>query len=258
MRLIILYIFALLSVTGVWIPTSQASTRNERKLVEKGNKLYTDRKYIEAASAYEEALKENPQSASARYNLGLSQLRQIRNPKDTAPANRQMLDRARKNLSEVAARAKERPGIAAKANYNLGNLEFNTEQYDKAVEYYKQSLRIDPADENARKNLRIAQLKLQQQNQQQNQNKDQDQQQDKQEQNKDKNQDQQQDKQEQNKDKNQDQQQKQPPQEQKINQQTAERILQAMDNKENQTRARVNKANKGEKTVGAGNARKRW
>lgn len=239
----------LLLTLGAGVPAAQASTRAERRLVTKGNKLYTDRKYVEAASVYEEALKENPQSTSARYNLGLAQLRQVKNPKDTTPANVQMLDRARKNFSEVAARAKDKPGLAAKANYNLGNLEFNTEQYQKAIEYYKQALRIDSDDEHARKNLRIAQKKLQQQNQNKDQNKDQKQDQQKQDQQKDQNQ---------NQNQNQDKQQQQQPQEQKINEQTAERILQAMDNKENQTRARVNRANKGEKAVGSGRANKRW
>ena len=123
------------------------------------------------------------------------------------------------------------------------------EQYQKAIDYYKQSLRIDPDDDNARRNLRIAQKKLQQQNQdknQQNQNQDQQDKKDRQDQ---KNQQQQQPQQ---------QEQKQQPQEQKINEQTAQRILQAMDSKENQTRARVNRAAKGEKSVGNGGARKRW
>ncbi len=249
----IIYIFVLMLTMGVGVETVQASTRAERKLVSKGNKLYTDRKYIEAASVYEEALKENPQSTSARYNLGLSQLRQVKNPKDTTPANVQMLDKARKNLSDVASRSKDKPGIAAKANYNLGNLEFNAEQYEKAIQYYKQSLRIDPNDENARKNLRIAQKKLQQQNQDKNQQNQQNQ--DKKQDQKD-NKDQQDNKQNRNQEdqrKNQ-----QSPQDQKLNEQTAERILQAMDNKENQTRARVNKANKGDKSVGSGRSTKRW
>ena len=239
----ILYIMILLLTLGAGVPAAQASTRAERKLVTKGNKLYTERKFVEAASVYEEALKENPQSTSARYNLGLAQLRQVKNPADTTPANRQMLDRARKNLADVANRAKDKPGLAAKANYNLGNLEFNTEQYQKAIDYYKQALRIDPADDHARKNLRIAQKKLQQQ---QNQNQDQ------------QNQDQEQKQDQQQQQQQQQQQERQQPQEQQINEQTAERILQAMDNKENQTRARVNRANKGEKGVGGARATKRW
>ncbi|HBY16813.1 MAG TPA: hypothetical protein DEG90_06740, partial [Porphyromonadaceae bacterium] len=43
-----------------------------------------------------------------------------------------------------------------------------------------------------------------------------------------------------------------------ISQQTANQILQAMDNKENQTRARVNRANKGEKSNASGGSRKKW
>lgn len=236
-------ILVLMLVLASSAPVSFASTRQERKLVSRGNKLYTERKFVEAASLYEQALKENPSSASAMYNLGLSTIRQISNPKDTTTANAAKMDKARKALTQVAQRAKERPGLAAKANYNLGNLEFNSEQYQNAINYYKQALRIDPADENARKNLRIAQKKLQQQNQ----NKD-----NKQDQDKDKNQ------QDKNQPQNQNNDNRKQPQEQDINQQTAERILQAVDNKESQTRAKVNRANKGEKSVGGGRAVKRW
>lgn len=233
------------------VPMAQASTRAERRLVTKGNKLYTERKFVEAESVYQEALRENPQSTSARYNLGLSQLRQVKNLKDSTPKTQKLIEGARQNFTEAARNVKQRPGIAAKANYNLGNMEFNMEQYQKAIDYYKQSLRIDPDDDNARRNLRIAQKKLQQQNQdkdkdKQNQNQDQQDKKDRQDQ---KNQQQQQPQQ---------QEQKQQPQEQKINEQTAQRILQAMDSKENQTRARVNRAAKGEKSIGNGGARKRW
>lgn len=247
-----IYILMSVMLLGIsTVPMAQASTRAERRLVTKGNKLYTERKFVEAESVYQEALRENPQSTSARYNLGLSQLRQVKNLKDSTPKTQKLIEGARQNFTEAARNVKQRPGIAAKANYNLGNMEFNMAQYQKAIDYYKQSLRIDPDDDNARRNLRIAQKKLQQQNQdkdkdKQNQNQDQ---QDKKDQQDQKNQQQQQPQQ---------QEQKQQPQEQKINEQTAQRILQAMDSKENQTRARVNRAAKGEKSVGNGSARKRW
>lgn len=246
-----IYILMSVMLLGIsTVPVAQASTRAERRLVTKGNKLYTERKFVEAESVYQEALRENPQSTSARYNLGLSQLRQVKNLKDSTPKTQKLIEGARQNFTEASRQAKERPGIAAKANYNLGNMEFNMEQYQKAIDYYKQSLRIDPNDDNARRNLRIAQKKLQQQNKDKNQqNQDQQDQKDKQDQK-----DQQQQKQQQQ----QQQDQKQQPQEQKINEQTAQRILQAMDSKENQTRARVNRAAKGEKSVGNGQARKRW
>lgn len=245
-----IYILMSVMLLGISaVPDAQASTRAERRLVTKGNKLYTERKFVEAESVYQEALRENPQSTSARYNLGLSQLRQVKNLKDSTPKTQKLIEGARQNFTEAARNVKQRPGIAAKANYNLGNMEFNMEQYQKAIDYYKQSLRIDPDDDNARRNLRIAQKKLQQQNQDKNQQKQNQDQQDKKDQQDQKNQQQQQPQQ---------QEQKQQPQEQKINEQTAQRILQAMDSKENQTRARVNRAAKGEKSVGNGGARKRW
>ncbi|MDE7115144.1 MAG: tetratricopeptide repeat protein [Muribaculaceae bacterium] len=237
------------------LSASAQSVREERKLISEGNKLFTERKYAEAAKKYEQALCVNSLSAVSRYNLGLAQIKQVTNPQDTTPKSKSLLDGARKNLGAVASLAKDKPGLASKANYNLGNLEYNTKEYKNAIEYYKQALRINPEDESARKNLRIAQKQMQNQDQNQDQN----------EQNKDQNKDQDknQDK-EQNKDQNKDQQnnnkddKKENDKNNSISQQTANQILQAMDNKENQTRARVNRANKGEKSNASGGSRKKW
>ena len=254
--LLIFFFFS--SVTSY---TNAQSTRQERRLITSGNKLYVERKFKDAAIKYQDALKENGSSAVAKYNLGMAQIRQVADLKDTTARATSLIETGIKNLSEVAAMAKEKPGLASKANYNLGNIEFNREKYAEAINFYKQALRIDPKDENARKNLRIAQLKQQNQN---NDNKDnQDNQDNKQDQQQDQNKDQQQDQdknkdqnQDQNKDQNQDQ--KKDNQQQNINNQTASQILQAVDNKENQTRARVNRANKGEKAAAAGARSKRW
>lgn len=255
MRVIFRYVLILLAFAAAAAASAQ-SVREERRLITSGNKLYVERKFKDAAAKYQEALKVNGGSAVAKYNLGMAQIRQVTNPKDTAARNANLIQGGMKLLSEVASMAKEKPGLASKANYNLGNLEFNRENYGEAISYYKQALRIDPNDANARKNLRIAQLKQQNQdNQDQNQNQDnkeQNQNQDKdQEKNQEQNKDQNQDKQDQ--EKNQDKQ-----QEKDINQQTASQILQAIDNKESQTRARVNRANKGEKSEAAGRRVRKW
>lgn len=232
------------------------SLRAERKLINEGNKLYTERKFSEAAKKYEEALGVNASSTVSRYNLGLAQIKQVTNPQDTTPKSKSLLDNARNNLNAVASQAKEKPGLASKANYNLGNLEFNVKDYKKAIEYYKQALRIDPNDDSARKNLRIAQKQLQNQDKNEDQqNKDQNQEQNQDQQNQDQNQNQNQDQNEQNQ---QNKDQKEQQKDNNISQQTANQILQAIDNKENQTRARVNRANKGEKAVGQGSSRKKW
>lgn len=237
------------------------SNRTERRLITKGNKLYTDRKFKEAEKTYKEALNSNAYSAAAKYNLGLSQIRQVSNPADTTQQTKAMLDQARANLTEVAAMSKLRPGLAAKANYNLGNLEFNTKDYQKAIDYYKQALRIDPNDNHARRNLRIAQKQLDDQNKNKNQDQKKDQNKD-QEKNKDQEQNKdQQDQNQQNQDQqNQDQQNQDQQKNNEVSSQSASRILQNVENRENQTRARFNKvkASKSNKAVGAGANRKKW
>ena len=237
-------------VAAVATPLSAQSTRAERRHINTGNRLYEQNKFVDAQREYQAALKANSSSAVATYNLGLSQLRQIKNLKDTTSKNSPLRKEAVSNLSAVANMAASKPGLAAKANYNLGNMEFNSENYKGAIDYYKQSLRIDPSDERARKNLRIAQKKLQQQQQnQQNQDKKD---QDKQDQDK-KDQQQKQDQKQQKQDQKQDQE-----KQQQISPQTSQQILQAVDNKENAVRARVNKANSGKKSGEAARSVRRW
>lgn len=233
----------ILAAGACWpLPASAGSNRRERRLITEGNGLYRQSKFVEAASVYEEALVQNPESAEALYNLGLSQIRQVANPVDTAGQSKALIDKAVGNLGRVAEMARTKPSLAEKANYNLGNLAFNQKDYDKAIERYKQALRIDPNDDKARKNLRIAQLNRQKNDRDKNQDKNQDRQEQQQQQ-------QQQQPPEQH---------QQPPRENDVNEQTAARILQAVDNKENQTRARVNKANTGEKSRGAAGSSRRW
>lgn len=222
-------------------PGYPESTKKERNHISKGNKLYEEGKFKEALKQYQDALDENPASVVGRYNLGLSEIRIGSNNNDTTEAAKKMLEAGVKNMQQVANMGAMRPDLASKANYNLGNVAFNSEDYKNAINYYKQALRLNPLDENARRNLRIAQLKQQDENQDQNQDKnqeqeqDQDNQQDQQDQNQDQNQDQQE-----NQDKNQDQQdQNEQESQSSLNQQTAEQILNAIENKENQTRARV-------------------
>lgn len=254
MKLRLIFLISLILAGAVAAPIAEAkSTRSERRMINSGNKLYSDRKFKEAAADYQRALTINPGSAVATYNLALASMKQVGNLKDTTEANKKLIATATENFTKVAQMKSEQPGLAEKAFYNMGNMAFNMEQYQQAVAYYKDALRIDPNDNNARKNLRIAQLHLQKkdqnkdQNKQSKQNQDQDKKdQDKKDQNKDQNQ-------------NQNQDQKQPPKEgNNINQQTAARILQAVDNKENQTRGRVQRASKENKQVSGRSHRKRW
>lgn len=255
-RSVTLLLLALVSV----MPAYSQSTRKDRKLIDAGNTLYRQQKYADAMVKYREALKLNPSSAVAKFNIGLSDIRMAEAVKDNDSISSKLLAEATQHLTEVASLGKEKPSLSSKANYNLGNLQFSSENYQAAIQFYKQALRLDPKFEDARYNLRIAQLKLQQQQQNQDKQDNQDQNQDKDQQDK-KDQDQEKDKQNQDQD-NQDQQnqdnQDQPesqPRDNEISPQAAQQILNAVEN--NEQRARQSN-NKGEKARGGSGNLKRW
>lgn len=211
--------------------TPSKSYKTERNAIRKGNRYFGQDKFYEALEAYEEALAENGSSIRGRYNKAVA-LMQLQNDDNKGTSSDPRVQ-AQQLFVELIPDAKSYDEeIAHKAFYNLGNMAFNDEQYDRSIEMYKNALRITPSDLQARENLRLAQLKKEQQDQNQDENQDQ-------------NQDQQ-DQQQQNQQDQQDQQQQQPEQEQAPQQQeqkpmtnSAQQILQTMQNKENATRKKV-------------------
>lgn len=240
------------------------STRKERNYIRQGNALYNEKRFAEAEVAYRKALEENAASEVAMYNLATSLIRQAGSA-DPNSGNNPMQEAS--SILQNLARYAQQSSIAEKAYYNMGNMAFNQQQYDQAINMYKGALRKNPDNDKARQNLRLAQLKRQeQQNQDQNQDQDkqdqnqQDQQQDKQDQqNQDQNQDQDKD---QNKQPNQDKkdEQKQQPQQQQgsISNENANKILKAMENEENATRRKVQEQQKNEAASSSRVRGKQW
>lgn len=239
--------------------TSDTSTRKERNHIRAGNKLYEEKRFAEAEVEYRKALEQNAMSEKAMYNLAVSLLRQAGNADPNNENN--PIAEAQSILTDLAKTAGD-DAISERSFYNLGNMAFNQQQYDQAINMYKGALRKNPDNDKARENLRLAQLKKQEQEQNQDQNKDQnkDQNQDQKDQNKDRqNQNQTKDQnkdQDQNKDKDQNQtqqnQDKQKPQQQPQQQQggisdaNAAKILKTMENEENATRRKVQEMQKKE------------
>ena len=224
-------------------PREYKSNKQERNFIAAGNKLYRDKRFAEAEVQYRKAIEANQASETAIFNLAASLIRQGGTNSPDAP--NKTIQEAQQLLSALSSSAHD-AHLAELAAYNLGNLAYNAEQYQPAIEHYKNALRRNPDNDKARQNLRLAQKKLQdQQNQDKNQDKD-----------KDKDKEQQQDKQDQQKDQNkvknedknnQDQQQQQQQNKQQQNKQqsgisdnNAEQILKAMENEEKATRARIN------------------
>lgn len=208
---------------------TDSSIKAERNFIKDGNKAFNDGNYQKALDYYENALGCAPASEPALFNKALSMV-MLSGGQDSVMIKQAVA------IYENLAKGASDTSIKEKANYNLGNMAFNSGDYKKSIEYYKNVLRGNPSNAKARENLRVAQLKLppedQDQNQDQNQNQDQDQQ----------NQQQQQDQQ--------DQQQQQPQQSG-----NADQILQSMQNRENQTRKDTEKK---EMNVGAASTDKPW
>ncbi len=238
------------------------STRKERNHIRSGNKAYNENNFAEAEVAYRKAIEENMLSETARFNLATSLIRQS----GSADPNNEKdpVAEATNILKSLATGAEDRD-IAQKSYYDLGNIAFHAQNYQEAINMYKGCLRINPDNDQARENLRLAQQQLQEQqnNQDKNQDKnDQQKDQDKQEQDKqnenkdeqknnDQNKDEQnkQDKEEEqgNKEKNDKQKEDNPQQQQGgISDANAAKILKTMENEENATRKKVQELKKRE------------
>jgi len=205
------------------LTTSSVFAQGENKSIRKGNRAYRDQQFNEAELNYRKALESNSNSFRGNFNLGNATYRQ-ENFEEAASA----FQRAIANQTDKKA--------LSKAFYNYGNSLLLNKQIPESIEAYKNALRLNPDDEDARYNLAFARHLLQQQQQQQQQ---QGEDQKKQDQN---NQDQQQDQQQKNDDQKQDpteQQQSEMQQPQQISKQEAERMLQALKEEELKTLEKV-------------------
>lgn len=217
-----------------------------------GNKAYEEGNFAQAEVLYREAMRDNPEDPRLIFNLANSLAKQ------------QKFEEALAAFEQYKAIV-ENPAEKSKADYSIGNILGGLQQWDKALNYYKEALKRDPADDEAKYNYELAYKQKQQQKEDQkqngdqnnenkddkdqkndqNENKEQQQEQDKQQQdqqqqddqqNKDdqeKQQQQQEQQQEQNgEDKPEDQKQQQQPKEGQMTKEQAEKILQALDKKE--------------------------
>ena len=218
-------------------PVEDNSVRKERRLIRQGNSEFEKGHYSEAEILYRRALNENPASEVAQFNQALAQFHLAA---DNAESNAELLANAASIMQRLMVEGQNRE-VAEWSAYNLGNLAFNQQNLQGALNGYKQALRKNPANEMARENIRFVQKQMQNQNQN-DQNQNQDQNQD----NKDNNQNQQQQQQNQqnqdNKDDNQNQQ-----QQQNMSSQNRDQILNAVEKKDAAARGRATRQNgKGE------------
>ena len=231
----ILYILFVLLGVGF---AQEMQAQVDRKDVRRGNRDFKKENWREAEIDYRKALVKDSLSVAANYNLASTLYREGD------------FEQARKVMETVKDVA---PASASAADYfyNLGDAAIACEDWQAAVDAFKESLLRNPGDLDAKENYIYAKKKLEDQQNQQNQNQDQNQNNDQnqdqnQDQNDDQNKDQNKDQQDQNQNQNnnqndqqkQDQNQGQQP---KISPQAAQQMLQAIQAKEKETQDKVNK-----------------
>ena len=215
------------------------STKRERNSIKEGNTHFTQQRYADAEISYKKALEENPDNATAQFNLASSYIKQRGN--DVANKADSLIRTADAILTSVSGQ--QNIQLAQKAYYDRGNLAYKAEDYAAAIEHYKNALRRNPGDDMARENLRLAQLKKQEKKKKKKKKKNEDQH------NQDNNQDKnnQQDQQNQQNSPQQDQKDKEQKQQQGgLSDASAQQILKAMEDKENGTRQKVELMKQGE------------
>lgn len=141
----LLHAFLLFFVTVV-----SSQSLQEREKVAEGNSYFLQEKYDLAKAAYAKALQINPSYFKANFNIA------------AVYAEQQDFQKAATHYNKVYNSNAE-PQVRAAAMHNLGNAYFVQEQYAEAMKAYKQSLKLNPADNQTRYNYALAKKLLNQQ-----------------------------------------------------------------------------------------------
>jgi tetratricopeptide (TPR) repeat protein len=205
------------------------SAQADRKFIRQGNREYEKQKYSESEISFRRAIDKNKSSSDAVFNSGDALYRQ----KKFEDAGKQFIESHRMNEDKDKKSA---------SMYNLGNSLLMTDKLKESIEAYKNSLKLNPGNMEAKYNLAYAQDMLkkqeQQQQQQQQQNKDNQDQKKDQDKQEDKNKDQDQQDQQQQDQQKQDEN-KQQQQQQEMSKEDAERLLNAIANDEKNVQEKV-------------------
>jgi len=232
MKLIFVFTIAIFASVAVF---GQNSLHN----VVEGNKAYRNQEFDKASGLYRKSLEQKTEfDFQARYNLANSLYRSgdFQGARETYAG---LLNDSLDNRTK------------SRLYHNIGNTYMQEKNYEQSVIAYKNALRYNPSDEDARYNLSYAlqMLKKQQQQNQQNQDKNE---------NKNKNKDENKDKDKnENKDQQQDQQKNQEQKKNEISSGQADQMLKALQNKEKQTQREIH-AQPVKEGQGAANGYKDW
>lgn len=178
-------------------------SQTSNSLIRKGNQSYKQGEYDKSISEYERAIKLDPQNSVGNFNFGNALFR------------KEKWEDAEKNFENVIANSKDN-NIRQQAFYNKGVSLTKQQKLEESIEAYKDALRLNSNDEDARINLQKALLELKKKNQSQQQNEQKQEQKPKQKE-------------------------KPKPQQSKLNKKEVERLLRALHQKEQEVQQKMQK-----------------
>ena len=126
--------------------------QNTNTLIKNGNDAYNKKEYDAAVENYKKVAENEPDNEKALYNLGNALYK-----KGTADEALPFYDAAIKSSKLITAKEE--------AWYNKGVVYQNTKKLPESINAYKNALRLNPKDEDARFNLQKALVQQQQQQQ---------------------------------------------------------------------------------------------
>jgi Ca-activated chloride channel family protein len=127
-------------------------------LIRRGNRFYNKQEYEQSQTNYEKALKKSPGNPDAHFNLG------------DALYRKNDYEKAAGSYDDVL-QSKADENIRQSAYYNKGVAMIRQKKIDESIDAWKNALRLNSADSDARENLVKALLEKKKQEQQQQQNK---------------------------------------------------------------------------------------
>src|SRR5439155_12544693 len=133
------------------VPVKLLLSQVENRTIETGNNYYRQQQYDKAQSEYDKALQNSPNNKIAKFNLANTLIRQDKK------------DEAGKLLGELNGK-ENTADIRSKANYNQGVIFTQEKKLEESIESYKDALRLNPEDKEARENLQKALLELKKKN----------------------------------------------------------------------------------------------
>lgn len=132
----------LLAVLALAGPFLAGCDGPEERALAAGNEAFAQGDYASAEAWYRAAAEEAPDAAAPWINTGLSRLRDER--------YEEALDAYRRGAE------KARGPLAARAFFDLGGAALRAGEVETAIEAFREALRLDPFDEDARHDLELA------------------------------------------------------------------------------------------------------